>query len=351
MKKLMIALLAAVVCNSLMAGVLIYDYSASFKRLDIGAIKKVSWKDDDGDKHSDKLDTVKVTSDKFTGYMVIEACINCGGEMEASADNGNTEPGNIAVVYVTRKGSSKQAGKYKNAVHRAIGRFYADMFGKAGINHDEEAVNIKKGATEAAGFLSYYLDSYGYIDDKGTSHPGFMGNGNIDGNAIFDWWQENPYELPADFDTVDHAGFGKMVVQPVEEECGPEEYCMMVKNLSGSMLAGFQYYGKCGAVLLDICNPVDNEAKYAPIAGTFTLKLNNKLTFTKDVFNYADFLEADEALLKKMGAYDGKAAADKFFDNVEDDEVEFEIEPKATSIWHEADEGDDDEGDDDEGEI
>ena len=329
MKKLMFALIAAVFCSSLMANVLIYDYAASFKRINVTgpvAVNKV------------KLDSPKVTSDKFTGYMVIAECWNCSASnkeglnfrdpdrMEYSADNGttgtNVVPGNYAVVYIKRNGGNfKYAGhtyQLKDSIYRAIGRFYVGMFGaKSGV-HGDDHVNFNK-FTDAEGFLSYRITAPGNVMGA-SSTAGFLGIGHS-GVPSFNWWtahlgpgEGNP-AFARDYDTVDHAGFGKVYLKEhsTNEDCwtpGTSTVCWRVKNLSGSMLGGFTYTAVCSDFIFDVCSPyirVNN----APISGTFTLKLNNGLSFPKTGAP-ATFTAAEAAILNKWGATTSDLYCDPF---------------------------------------
>ena len=325
MKKIMFALLAAA-CSSLMAEVLVYDYAASFKRLDVTAPVKVKYA---GSTY--KMDTAKVASDKFTGYVVIDACEECTGAMVASAEPGYTTPGNYAVVYIRRAGSKKLTYN-KNAVYRAIGRFYAAKFGaKSGIGlvSDTQKIHVNPTKyTDALGVLSFWIDADGKVDSKAhTGTPGFMGVDHtgkafwLDGDETTpgeyaNWWKQitahNPL-LAVDYDTVDNAGYGKLISlkQIVAQSCFADvtSVCWAVKNLSGSIVGGFNYTGICNNPIYDLCLMADKgidgnllpaEAHMAPIAGTFTMKLNNALSFYKKEFALANYKAAENAVLKKF---------------------------------------------------
>ncbi|MBR4517774.1 MAG: hypothetical protein IKO65_02105 [Victivallales bacterium] len=307
MKKLMFALLAAV-CSSLMAEVLVYDYAASFKRLDVTAPVKVKF---EGTTY--KMDTAKVASDKFTGYVVVDACEECYGGMKYSAELGETVPGNYAVVYIKRSGNNKYT---KNAVYRAIGRFYAAKFGaKSGIAHKTEGdtgyhVNPTK-YTDALGFLSYWIDADGV---PAVGKTGFMGvdqSGKVSALGT-NWWEKITAHDPllaVDYDTVDNAGYGKLIAlkQILTSSCFADttSVCWAVKNLSGSILGGFTYTGTCNNPLYDLCyidatSHLPAEAYTAPIAGTFTMKLNNALSFYKKEFRQASFTSAEGDIMAKL---------------------------------------------------
>ena len=152
MKKTLIAMIAAAFCvSSAMAQVLVYDYAASFKRIDV---TQKTLKNGSKKTH---YDSPKVASDKFTGYMVIDACEQCGGEMlKSTADD------NAAVFYITRKGD-----KSKSNVYRAVGTFNANMFGaNAAWLNDKYVFADKTKFTDASGFLAFPF-SWGQILNSG----------------------------------------------------------------------------------------------------------------------------------------------------------------------------------------
>lgn len=263
MKKTLIAMIAAAFCvSSAMAQVLVYDYAASFKRIDV---TQKTLKNGSKKTH---YDSPKVASDKFTGYMVIDACKQCGGEMlKSTADD------NAAVVYITRKGD-----KNKSNVYRAVGTFNANMFGaNAAWLNGKYVFADKTKFTDASGFLAFPF-SWGQI-----LNSGFLGFDQQAADAI-----------------CYHGGYGKVTVKtvktPVVINCEDDVLvtsCAAVKNLSGSMLSNVLYTGVCGEFLFDVCDQsIDHDA---PIPGTFTLKLNT----SKDFSGLVDFRDAEDKLIEK----------------------------------------------------
>lgn len=279
MKKTLIALFVAAFCFSSMAQVLIYDYSVSFKRIDVKQVK-TTYKNDNV-KKTVKLDSPKVVSDKFVGYVVVDACEKCEGQMTESLTGDNT-----ATVLITRKGA-KKADKtlyVKNAAFKAL------MFGaKTGLRTGNEAdkINFDK-FTDAALWLSYEL-SWG-----NENHVGFLGldNSSSDKMAM-------------------QAGYGKVAKRSTKATVVPGDCedttvqgvtCWMVKNIAGSFLADTTYTGICSNFLFDVCDlETPGTTTDAPLPGTFTLKLNNGLTFNKGAFRYTSKEAAVEALTKKLG--------------------------------------------------
>lgn len=285
MKKTLIALFVAAFCFSSMAQVLIYDYSVSFKRIDVKQVK-TTYKNDNV-KKTVKLDSPKVVSDKFVGYVVVDACEKCDGQMTESLNEDNT-----ATVLITRKGA-KKADKTLYTVENA--KFKALMFGaKTGIRTGDEAdkINFDK-FTDAAAWLNYELSW-----EKNNNHVGFLGldNSSSDKMAV-------------------QAGYGKVTKRSTKDktittpgdcedttETIKGKTCWMVKNIAGSFLADTTYTGICSNFLFDVCDlETPGTTTDAPLPGTFTLKLNNGITFNKGAFRYTSKEAAVEALKAKLG--------------------------------------------------
>ncbi len=284
MKKTLIALFVAAFCFSSMAQVLIYDYSVSFKRIDVKQVKTTYKATKDGAivKKTVKLDSPKVVSDKFVGYVVVDACTKCEGQMTESTGD------NTATVLITRKGA-KKADK---ALYIEDAKFKALMFGaKTGLRTGKEAdkINLDK-FTDAAAWLNYELSW-----EKNENHVGFLGldNSSSDKMAV-------------------QAGYGKVAKRSTKDktitnpgdcedvtEIIPGVTCWMVKNIAGSFLADTTYAGICSDFLFDVCDlETPLTTTDAPLPGTFTLKLNNSLTFNKGAFRYTS--KNDEQLLKDL---------------------------------------------------
>lgn len=285
MKKTLIALFVAAFCFSSMAQVLIYDYSVSFKRIDVKQVK-TTYKNDNV-KKTVKLDSPKVVSDKFVGYVVVDACTKCEGQMTESLNEDNT-----ATVLITRKGA-KKADKTLYTDENA--KFKALMFGaKTGIRTGNEADKINFGKfTDAAAWLDYELSW-----EKNNNNVGFLGFDNSSSDKM-----------------AKQAGYGKVTKRSTKDktittpgdcedttETIPGVTCWMVKNIAGSFLADTTYTGICSNFLFDVCDlETPGTTTDAPLPGTFTLKLNNGLTFNKGAFRYTTKEAAFEALKAKLG--------------------------------------------------
>ena len=281
MKKSLIALFVAAFCFSSMAQVLVYDFAASFKRLDVKQVT-YSYKNAQGvTVKNAKMDSPKVVSDKFTGYMVIDACEKCEGDMVVSTDT------NVAVFYITRSGD-----KAKN-IYRAAGYFYANMFGAKPMLRNDEVVNGDK-FTDAAGQFSLPL-VWGQKDNVG-----FLGLDNISPDNIL---YGQGYGKVSKLTTVkkDSITEGDDCDGTTTTVVVHETNCWMVKSLSGSVVGNTEYTGICNDFIFDVCDPEEPVMDdWAPLPGTFTLKLNNGLTFNKKAIRFATFAEAEEAIFEKL---------------------------------------------------
>jgi hypothetical protein len=327
MKKSLIALFVAAFCFSSMAQVLVYDFSASFKRLDVKSVKYT----DPDTKGKMYMDSAKVVSDKFTGYMVIDACKACGGAMEKSfieEVEGSDEDGNTAVFYIVRGGDKAKK------IYRAVSTFDAIMFGsKTNLVKDGEKtklINPDK-FTDALGDFEIPLVWKDAEDEK----VGYEFSEDYQGYTYGFLGMDNSSE---EENTLYGQGYGKVAKQSTTTKntedvwCGDEKvtytttYCWMVKNLSGSVVGNTNYDGHCGLFLFDVC---DQDVTYndAVLPGTFTLKLNNSLTFNKKAFRYANFAAAEEDILAKL-----KYAADDVIYIPEDGDGK-DQSLKAGEVW------------------
>ena len=198
---------------------------------------------------------------------------------------------NTATVLITRKGA-KKADKELYMVENA--KFKALMFGaKTGIRTGDEAdkINFDK-FTDAAAWLDYELSW-----EKNNNNVGFLGFDNSSSDKM-----------------AKQAGYGKVTKRSTKDktittpgdcedttETIPGVTCWMVKNIAGSFLADTTYTGICSNFLFDVCDlETPGTTTDAPLPGTFTLKLNNGLTFNKGAFRYTS--KNDEKLLAALKA-------------------------------------------------
>lgn len=270
MKKMLIALLVAVVSVTAMANVLVYDYKASIARLDVNLRKfKVNGT-------TINLDTADAKYDTLVGYVAIYACEKCNNsQMKASA---STDPVNPAWIYVKRLGDKVAIKKAPKGWFRTPGVFAAAMFGPKAAYYDYNGVKVdtRNQSTRAWAYLAYAIGYPKSADpETGTMVPdgmkysgevyGFLGLGNLTSNYI-------------------HAGFGYVTYDPFQTDgdCGiiNTDYCWKVYSIYGTLVATCKYTGKCGDYIFDICSlkPVADAIAY----GTWSIKLNNKLSGAVD---------------------------------------------------------------------
>ena len=270
MKKLLTLTIALCCTSALFAAKLyVYDFTASFKRIDS---KKISVTDA-GSNLRVKLDSAKVVSDKFTGYLVIEACEACNGEMVDSLD-----PENVAVLYVVRKNDSKKR------VYRTDGSCEIAVFGsKSGVMvagpMAGEMVNYNK-ITEAQLKLEVPFE-FDLIDGIG-----FMGNRTFTDHGLLQL-----------------RGFGKVANNKWTEtdSCfDTTYYCLSLRQAAGEFLMDYQMSGVCSNFLFDLCS-APNSGADSHAYGTYTVKLNKSLSDKADGWDATEQLIL--AKLKKSEVY------------------------------------------------
>ena len=274
MKKLIMtfALLLCAACFA-ESRVLIYDIQMSFKRIDT---KKVSTRDEYNREISCKLDSARVASDKLSGYLVIQACEECYGNMENSVDE------NTCVAYLVRKNDS---GKH---IYRSVGNAEIFVFGtKSGIilqgPYAGEMMNAHK-LTDAGLKLQLPLE-FDLINGIGFLGPRSFTVTDLKPTVI------------------DGRGFGKVSRTKVSatEDCWSQDsYCMMLKQATGAWIVDYFMTGACSDFLFDLCS-APNHDNETHAYGTYTVKLNTSLT--KKVMTWADAEALIFSKLKKSGCY------------------------------------------------
>ena len=279
MKKILAAILAGAFGLTAVAQTVVYDYKATFKRVNpiykvrkVGAAQMVT-------------ESYGVTSDAITGYVILPLCDDCNGPVASSLANTGT-------AYLTRKGDKYSAKANLPFVLKTAVTADSAIFGQnayvLGDNAiptagDPHALKDLKSAWMKLSFVTPdaaatdVVDS-GLIIKEAAGTPvwyGFLGLDNYLGG------------------TVNNAGFGSAKVLTTSQAAtlgwcgglpGSTTSCQMVQSISGSTLADFGYDGLCGAVpMWDVCVP-DSTGMIttAPIAGTWTLKFNNSLSNAAD---------------------------------------------------------------------
>ena len=198
---------------------------------------------------------------------------------------------NPAWVYVKRIGDKIAAKKAPKGWYRASAIFAAAMFGPKAAYYSMDGVTVdaRNSANRAWAYLGYGIKYPTAVDEEtGADVPdgmkyngevyGFLGLGNLDS-----YFQ--------------HAGFGYVTYDPFTTDgaCGitNTDYCWKLYSIYGTLVANCTYTGKCGDYIFDICSlaPVADAVAY----GTWTLKLNNRLSGAED------FVANDAVIAKKVG--------------------------------------------------
>jgi len=348
MKKALATIMGLAFAVSAMAQYLIYDYTVSFKRID-AQFTKVSYEygkyDGKAKNYTGYFDSFKTASDKLTGYVVVPKCEDCGGDWDEFGSAEFTVPeadssafavdaaNEDAYIILTRNGDNlaknpylKQAGygKFKGKVVWILqANIDSAMFGKgaavrlpasdktdckAAVLEDpdyEGTVTSLKAAKEAWLVLTYDVPMLKDEDEeevlvyppvKGMAiagedakcptekiHYGFLGYLCLNGN-------------------VSNAGFGTVTTTTTKGSttvgfCGTKVVdgasCIAVNSISGSTIGYFKYEGFCSnPALFDICTKKATK-EYAPMAGTFTFKLNSSLSkkYGADIDSIKSYIE------------------------------------------------------------
>lgn len=349
MKKALATIMGLAFAVSAMAQYLIYDYNVSFKRID-AQFTKVSYQygSYDGKKkdYTGYFDSFKTASDKLTGVVILPACKDCNGAWEefgsatytvAEADAASAftpaEDNTDAYVVVTRNGDNLAKNPYLAQAELVVtgkvvwilqAHVDAAMFGKGAavrlaaaeatdcadeVKEDadyEGTVTSLKAAKEAWLVLTYDVPVLKDEDDeevlvyppvKGMAiagadakcptdkiHYGFLGYLCLNGN-------------------VSNAGFGTVTTTTTKGSttvgfCGTKVVdgasCIAINSISGSTIGFFNYEGFCSLpALFDICTKKALEAGVAPMAGTFTFKLNSSLSkkYGASIETVQDYIE------------------------------------------------------------
>lgn len=300
MKKLVLTALLAVCSITMAADVLVYDYKASIKRLDL-QVKYV--------KAKGVAQQFNVVSDTVAGYVVLPACNSCSADSGITATTATDEFNGYAYLVLKGNKFAKQVGRY---VYKAPVYATAAVFGSQAYTTDSDPANPKQNK-KAWMALDYAMAEVGEIQPdfdvtpllKGkvnaTNEPqyiGFLGLGHFGNDGVL----------------VQNTGFGTAKVVTTSDPdvfdfCGGyaegKDYnCTIVNTINGTLVGYPKYIGPCGHLpMWDLCvETLDSGDLYymmtgdAVISGTWSLKFNNKLT---KAARAAD--NAEDVILKKIG--------------------------------------------------
>lgn len=273
----------------------VYDYKATFKRIDPQyKIRKV-------DSVKMITESYGIKSDSITGYILLPTCVSCEkGTLESSFS-----PDFSGFGYFVRKDDKliRNAGiKFvtKTNVIATSGIFGKNAFVKDDGSNDAQEPSSLKNLKNAWMDLAFAvptnenLSPTGYEGDlfiKGiVTDPSKLEDNIFVGFIGLDQYDRFPLtEQGLETSTVYNNGFGTVKLLTKDEAtslglCGnpttPGSSCWIIQSISGSMLGDFGYQGTCFVTpMWDLCDPtVGGAVGAAPIAGTWTLKFNKKLT-------------------------------------------------------------------------
>jgi len=345
MKKLLATMLVGVVGISAIAQTAVYDYKATFKRID--PIYKLRTIDPDGSGSYPKgqyvTESYGVTSDTITGYVVLPICIKCAtGILSSSEDFAvTTDEDFVPFAYLVRKGDTLTkknwegdtvTAKYvvKTSVAAKAAIFKSTVYTVPATASSDPAVAVPK-TMSAWMTLDYVIPTAeaaylnpGHVIAKAASEDsanllvyGFLGLDNNYGNA------DAADVLEAGEGYVINKGFGTASIIDASTPgsigvCaavpGTPSSCNIINSISGSTAGEFGYQGPCGTTpMWDLCD-VSNDGviNYAPIAGTWTLKYNKTMTAKGGT-------DAQEAAIQSKL---GWSTAEQLIEEVEEDTME-----------------------------
>ena len=271
MNKLFTALLVTA-CAGAMAQTVVYDYSASIKRIQ-PEVKKVKVA-----KATTIGERYKVVSDKIVGYVQLPICLECNGTLTTTAD----EDVFTGYAWLTRNDSTlKKAAKAGdiNYFTKVAVKAEAALFGSFVDVTLPQATNRAldpKNAKNVWMSLSYAMPdttlletlSLGYLL-KGTAYEvdyGMLGYTHNTATTVYE------------------TGFGTAataVTAATIDICGstPGYSCVVVNQVSGTITGWPGYEGPCGAMpMWDICDFDGTTVDVAVICGTWSIKLDKKMT-------------------------------------------------------------------------
>ena len=345
MKKLLATMLVGVVGITAIAQTVVYDYKATFKRID--AIYKLRTIDPDGSGSYPKAQYVTesygVKSDTITGYVVLPICIDClNGILSSSEDFAvTTDDEFVPFAYLVRKGDTltkkNWAGdtvtaKYvvRTPVTAKAAIFKSTVYTVPMTAASDPAVAVPK-TMSAWMTLDYVIptaeDAYlnpGHVIAKAASEDsnnllvyGFLGLDNKYGNA------DVLAQDGAGEGYVINKGFGSASIVTTSTpgsvgvcsaDPGSSTPCNIITSISGSTAGEFGYQGPCTTTpMWDLCDvSADGVVNYAPIAGTWTLKYNKTMTAKGGT-------DAQEAAIQSKL---GWSTAEQLIEEVEEDTME-----------------------------
>jgi len=306
MKKLFALICACVFVGSMASAQwLVYDYKASIKRLD-SQITKIKWSPEGPDSTSymqtDPLNSFKVVTDSFTGFLVIPICSSCGlGSAEYSVGYPQS------YIYIKR-GGDKTNRVWKFEPEVAAGLFNSGVAAPEDLGGSPTSYKKLKGAWMAADWsFDQYPMEYVSDGDGGwtmeTADPLFANY------APYGYQQYGFLGFASVYGDWAMTGFGSAAPTVSEVFCGGSNLCFVINSISGGILGWDWKDGICGAApSWDLCTllpvSVEDSGWYVNGVshGSWSIKLNSKVTaeFNNQTDQGYPWYDADFVLVKKL---------------------------------------------------
>lgn len=296
MKKLTMFLMAMAVGFAASAQYLVYDFKASYQAV-APFYQKVTYTLEDYDasgssytKYTGYFDTFDCVKDSLKGYLVLVSCDDCGEGSDYFPEYG--------ILWVQRKGDKLFENIFEMEVDTDAAMLNKGVASRlsspdpASLETSPTSLKKLKKAWMCIDFptIDWYEDGINVevknLASQQTTVYGFLG------------YQNYEVELAA-------CGYGKVsvIVNKGSQSIGfcgtdiqPGSKCTAVSSIKGCFGGGAFYEGLCNEVpMWDICDiftPVD----YAPICGSWSIKLNKKLS--------AQYVaEGPDAILARFKSY------------------------------------------------
>ena len=300
MKKILVALLVSAFGISAMAQSIVYDYKATFKRVD--PQYKIRTLKESSSSYKAITESYAVKSDSITGYIALPICNSCN---DSSGLTTSFDPNLFkGTAYLVRKGDKLSKKSELPFVLKTKAEAKAAIFGKDAfvIDNKPEAdpqPHYRRGDVSVKGIKNSWM-----MLNFGNAANDFVNNwgvGVIDSIKVVP--QAGGYNLKYGFMGLDNTvgfyiynyGFGTVKLLSKADVysmgwCGGDEViagkqCFIIQSISGSTIGALDYEGACTVTpMWNLCAQVDKDdlTTLAPIAGTWTLKYNKSLSNAED---------------------------------------------------------------------
>jgi hypothetical protein len=258
---------------------LAYDFKANIKRVDnvLGPVQYSPDQYDGTAKVKAVFESYNLGNDVLTGLLFVPACASCCGCGELQP----TAPYDEALFYVVRKGD-KSRSIWPFSATFAVGAFGKQAAMRCGVDALAGGPTSLKGLNQAWASLSWTFDDSG-----------------VDANyGAFGMWPYGFLGFCSGEGSVDCTGFGKVstAVKTTQANCSnpaQTNVCIELLSVSGQLTGFTTQIGGCSEPpIWDLCSfgeltPAGQSVDSAVISGTWSLKLNRKLSAQADVLSPA----------------------------------------------------------------